>query len=113
MGDSSTTGVRSPLHSLTEANLPCISAHRSGLNPFPSFTLNPCKARGRMGRGELIREGFRGIGEGDQFAHGIVFLRNGELRLRVQNGQDIATVNAAHAEAIILDANHPIFFIEN
>ncbi len=53
------------------------------------------------------------IGESDQFAYGIFFLRKRHGRLGIEDGEDIAAMDSAHHQAIALDANHAVFLVEN
>jgi hypothetical protein len=62
---------------------------------------------------KLIREGFRRIGEGNQLADRIVFAGNGNLGLRIHNGEHIAAMNSLHPESIILNAQDSIFLVKN
>jgi len=62
----------------------------------------------------LIQERSGGrIGEGNQFAYGIFFLRKRRGRFGIEDGEHVAGMDSAHHQAIALDANHAIFLVEN
>jgi hypothetical protein len=53
------------------------------------------------------------VGEGNQFADGILFPRKRDLRFRVEDGEHSPAVNSSQMQAVGLNAHHPIFLVEN
>src|SRR5712691_8809239 len=53
------------------------------------------------------------VGEGDQFADGILLLGKRDLRFRVEDCEHSPAVNSSQIEAVGVNAHYPIFLVEN
>ena len=61
----------------------------------------------------LVEGGGGRVGQGDQLADGVFFLRQRNRRLGIDHGQHFAGAHSAQKETVGLDPDHSIFLVED
>lgn len=59
-----------------------------------------------------MRRGIRGIAQGDELPRRIIRLGQWRPRRLVDNGQHFAAAHALNRQALTLNRDHPVFFLE-